>query len=476
MRIIQTNGNSRNMMLYLLDILSLLISYVFAGLIWLFAYKKIASFKDMGNILQEELGILLVAYGFVIIFFSTNGDFIKRGKFEEFKHTFKINVFFTAIYGMILFVTGNTGKVSRGVFVLTPVFNFLIMYIFHLSVKAYLKHRKNEKKTGRMLVITTYDKIENVINDAKDSNDWKVDIAGIILIDKDFTGTKIEGIPVVGNKDCILEYCRTQIVDEVLVNLDDISGDELKTFVMNLQEMGMNVHLSVGKLAELTEFNKSIGMVGDIPVITCANVFHDENKLLVKRFIDITGAIVGLVITGIISVFLIPILCIESPGTPIFKQKRVGKNGRFFYIYKFRSMYKDAEERKKELMDKNEMNGLMFKMTNDPRITKVGKFIRKTSIDELPQFFNVLKGDMSLVGTRPPTVDEFEKYEGHHKRRLSMKPGITGLWQVSGRSDIEDFEEVVKLDLEYIDNWSLGLDLKIILKTIGVIFVRKGAK
>lgn len=122
------------------------------------------------------------------------------------------------------------------------------------------------------------------------------------------------------------------------------------------------------------------------------------------------------------------------------------------------------------------MKGLMFKMTDDPRITKVGKFIRKTSLDELPQFFNILKGDMSLVGTRPPTVDEFKMYESYHKRRLSMKPGLTGMWQVSGRSDIEDFEEVVRLDLEYIDNWSIGLDIKIILKTIGVIFKHKGAR
>lgn len=139
-------------------------------------------------------------------------------------------------------------------------------------------------------------------------------------------------------------------------------------------------------------------------------------------------------------------------------------------------MYMDAEERKKELMEKNEMKGLMFKMKDDPRVTKVGKFIRATSIDELPQFFNVLKGDMSLVGTRPPTVDEFQQYKGYHKRRLSIKPGITGMWQVSGRSDIEDFEEVVRLDLKYIDNWSLSLDIKIILKTCIAVFQRAGAR
>ena len=139
-------------------------------------------------------------------------------------------------------------------------------------------------------------------------------------------------------------------------------------------------------------------------------------------------------------------------------------------------MYKDAEARKAELMEKNEMKGAMFKMKDDPRITKVGKFIRKTSIDELPQFFNILKGDMSLVGTRPPTVDEFREYTPYQKRRLSLKPGLTGMWQVSGRSDIEDFEEVVKLDLEYIDNWKISLDIKIILKTILVVFKHEGSR
>ncbi|MBQ7464017.1 MAG: sugar transferase, partial [Lachnospiraceae bacterium] len=138
--------------------------------------------------------------------------------------------------------------------------------------------------------------------------------------------------------------------------------------------------------------------------------------------------------------------------------------------------YQDAEKRKAELMESNEMNGLMFKMENDPRITPVGRFLRKSSIDELPQFWNVLKGDMSLVGTRPPTVDEYEQYESYHMRRLSIRPGITGLWQVSGRSDITDFEDVVKLDLKYIDRWSLLLDIRLIFATVGIVLFGKGAK
>ena len=139
-------------------------------------------------------------------------------------------------------------------------------------------------------------------------------------------------------------------------------------------------------------------------------------------------------------------------------------------------MYIDAEERKKELEAQNEMHGLMFKMENDPRITRVGKFIRKTSIDELPQFFNIVRGDMSLVGTRPPTEEEFEHYNSHYRRRISMTPGLTGLWQISGRSEIVDFDEVVKLDLEYIDNWTLGLDIKILFRTVWVVLTGKGSK
>lgn len=221
---------------------------------------------------------------------------------------------------------------------------------------------------------------------------------------------------------------------------------------------------------------ESVEEYGNVSMITLKATKRSFGDMVLKRCMDIVGGLIGLIISlPIIGITAIP-LKLESQGPLLFKQKRVGLNGRVFYIYKLRSMYMDAEERKKDLMAKNEMNGLMFKITDDPRITKVGKFIRKTSIDELPQFFNVLKGDMSLVGTRPPTLDEYNRYESHHKRRLSMKPGITGMWQVSGRSNIEDFEDVVKLDVTYIDHWSIWLDLKILAKTVLVVFGHVGAK
>jgi exopolysaccharide biosynthesis polyprenyl glycosylphosphotransferase len=217
--------------------------------------------------------------------------------------------------------------------------------------------------------------------------------------------------------------------------------------------------------------------IGEYTVLTRSVRIVTVRQLFVKRAIDICAGLAGVLVTGICFLFVAPLIYIASPGPIFFSQTRVGKNGRLFKIYKFRSMYMDAEERKKELMKQNKIaDGMMFKMDDDPRIIKgIGHFIRDYSIDELPQLWNVLKGEMSLIGTRPPTVDEYEKYNYHHKIRLAIKPGITGMWQVSGRSNITDFEQVVELDASYITNWSLGLDFKILLKTIKVVLQKDGA-
>jgi len=196
-----------------------------------------------------------------------------------------------------------------------------------------------------------------------------------------------------------------------------------------------------------------------------------------KRMMDIILAVIALLLGSPVFLITAALVKFTSPGPIIFSQIRVGKYGRHFKFYKFRSMYIDAEARKAELLKNNESSdGVIFKMKRDPRITPVGRFIRKFSIDELPQFYNILIGDMSLVGTRPPTVDEFEKYNLNYRRRLSITPGLTGMWQVNGRSNVLSFDEVVKYDLEYIDNWSLRLDFKILLQTVGVVLFRKGAK
>ena len=292
-----------------------------------------------------------------------------------------------------------------------------------------------------------------------------------------FSNNSFMGYPVVASKETLLDYVIHNEIDEVFIAYTDgIKSDTLKEWVSELEQMGVIVDVNIDAFDLLSHGNKNLNQVGKYAVVTFARNVISTRQLIMKRLLDIAGALVGMVILGVATVFVAPAIKLESPGPVFFGQTRIGKNGRRFTFYKFRSMYQDAEQRKKELMAKNEVHGLMFKMENDPRITKVGRFIRKTSIDELPQFWNILKGDMSLVGTRPPTVDEFERYEAKHKCRLSMTPGLTGLWQVSGRSDIKDFDEVVQLDMQYIDNWSILKDIKILLLTVGIVITGKGSR
>lgn len=430
------------------------------------------------DVIVSLLGPIFLAYSIVFIFFNQNQHFMVRGYLEEFLYVFKMNILLAMVILLILFWSKSTMSMARTGLFGALASNVLIMYGCHCGFKAYLRHwYDNKRNVTHVYLVTTSDRVQNIVTQLKRSDEnFSMRIKGIAIIDNDMKGKTIEGIPVVAAYEDVFEYAKVNIVDEVYVNVSYITGNSLKPFILEFEKMGITVHLNINILEGFEGFDKEVATYGPFPVISFAAKFFEPNKMIIKRMIDVAGALVGLAITGVVTLFLAPVLLIESRGPLFFKQKRVGKNGRYFYMYKFRSMYKDAEERKQALMEKNEMKGLMFKMTDDPRITKVGKFIRATSIDELPQFFNVLKGDMSLVGTRPPTVDEFMQYAGYHKRRLSIKPGITGLWQVSGRSDIEDFEEVVRLDLEYIDNWSLALDLKILFKTIVVVFKKVGSK
>ena len=261
----------------------------------------------------------------------------------------------------------------------------------------------------------------------------------------------------------------------------DVIKDELYT-------MGIVVHRRLINVVSASKKRQFVENVGGFTVLTTSINCASPLELLSKRLLDILGGLVGTALTGVLCLVMVPVIKTQSPGPVFFTQERVGKNGKRFQIYKFRTMYMDAEERKKELMARNRVkDGMMFKIDFDPRIignkvlpdgTQKSGFMdlaRRLSLDEFPQFLNVLKGDMSLIGTRPPTVDEYEKYQLHHHARLATKPGITGMWQVSGRSNITDFEEVVRLDTKYIQEWTYGLDIRILLRTVAVVLKREGS-
>lgn len=272
------------------------------------------------------------------------------------------------------------------------------------------------------------------------------------------------------------ELIKTHNIDQVYImqkQTDQLQNTQ--QYIDLCIAMGVTVRLVVN-IYKKRRADSFVSTVGTYPIITYHTISLNATEQLVKRVMDIVGGIIGAVVFSPVMLLTAIAIKLDSPGPVMFNQVRVGQNGRKFKIYKFRSMYIDAEERKKELMAQNEMQGgVMFKMKDDPRVTRVGKIIRKLSIDELPQFFNVIQGSMSLVGTRPPTQDEVEKYERNQWRRISIKPGITGLWQVSGRSNVLDFEDVVEMDVEYIDNWTISQDIKIMFKTVLVLLKHDGA-
>ena len=298
---------------------------------------------------------------------------------------------------------------------------------------------------------------------------------------------EVETIPIVATADTLERYLTNNWVDEVYLDVSP-KADMPVDLINNLMRMGITIHTALTNLDDIESRHKNVEWICGHLTITTSLGYITGRDVMLKRLMDIVGGLIGSLITVILTIPVGLAILISDPGPVFFMQTRIGENGKKFQMYKFRSMYKDAEARKKQLaQDSGQEDQLMFKMEHDPRIIGqkqlpdgrwkkgVGGWIRDLSLDEFPQFFNVLKGDMSLVGTRPPTVDEWARYEPFHRSRMSTRPGITGLWQVSGRSKIRDFDTVVRLDREYIENWSLKQDIHILFKTVLVVVTRKGA-
>lgn len=460
-----------------IDMLCIVLTYVF------FTWLRFKDNNDWGDKTLHYM-VCVVFLLFCVVFASLadwNRDFILRGYLSEFLYVIRfMAIMILASISMVYFLNW-TRILSRYVILNFIWGDILLTYLVRIIFKSlFRRHISSDLNAEKVVVVAEKELMEQTIHKlAENGKNLGYKIVRAYCID-DGTSDRnpdwyIDGVHVHYGIENLTERLITDPFDEVFINTPNIPQRKMQDIILGFEEMGVTTHYNL----ELPDVGRAATTVSDFLDYTCISytMFRSSYKrLFIKRFIDILGGIVGLILTGIITLFLAPAIKLDSPGPVFFSQVRIGKNGRRFKIYKFRSMYIDAEERKKELEAQNEMNGLMFKMENDPRVTKVGKFIRKTSLDEFPQFLNVLKGDMSLVGTRPPTENEFKQYNEHYRRRLSMTPGLTGLWQISGRSDIEDFDEVVKLDLRYIDNWSLTEDFKILLKTVGVVLFGRGAK
>lgn len=461
--------------------------------------------------------------------FNTMHNVLKRGYYQEAIQTLKQVLLVFVVVTISVFSTRTGIAYSRIIVFLTTGFHFLLSYPVRLGWKQVIRRRGKDSKKAAMLLVAEESRVPEVLNrlTAPDG----VEYTGIVLSDRDGTGEEIQGIPVVASLSTASDYICREWVDEVFVypahlsdievhpsayyknvegfindtygefsrkNYREVSGEPeasvaveereettVAALIEDCRQMAIPVHIrlplsSIGSKAFVEK-------VGGYTVVTSATNYASPLQLAMKRTLDIIGGLVGSVIALVVIAVVGPRIKRESPGPILFKQTRIGKNGKRFQMLKIRSMYLDADERKAELMKDNRVSdGMMFKLDWDPRIignrmvdgkqvTGIGERLRAGSWDEWPQFFNILMGQMSLVGTRPPTVDEWEKYKYHHRARLSTKPGLTGMWQVSGRSKITDFEEVVKLDTEYINHWSFALDIRILLKTVKAVVTRDGA-
>ena len=463
---------SKHIDFILIDIICMEISFIAAY------YIRHLSFDLFDNKLYRASLIMLVVINLATCYlFNSMQDVLKRGRQLEFYATVKQVMLTIILLVLYLFLTKTSDEISRNVIITFPLIYLLTSFITRLIYKSILKRILKNKTNRQLIIITLKDRAKPVIEKIKNAiND--ISIKGVILLDdNENTLTNVDGINVLCNSKDIFKYIQTEYVDEIYISIDDYDAGDL---ISKLSLMGIVIHMELKGIEELSFGNNKliVDNIADTTVVTSTINTINPLQLVVKRLMDIVLGMIGTIITIILTIIIGPIIYFKSKGPIFFVQDRAGRNGKIFKMIKFRSMYLDADERKKELASQNEnKDQMMFKMENDPRVIKgIGTFIRKTSIDEFPQFINVLKGDMSVVGTRPPTLDEWNKYDLHHRARLAIKPGITGLWQVSGRSDIKDFEEVVKLDTEYIKNFSLWKDLAIIYKTIKVVFKREGAK
>lgn len=468
---------------FLTDFVTTGISVVLAWLITDNVFNKLQDYATFDWI--QALCLLLLAFVLTFLCFDQDQNIVTRSKGDEIILALKFNVVLGVVNAACLVLAKATLLDSRYFAVMVPIVNVVLMPITHGLLKKFLLKLQHSRGSESLVgFVTTCDRAEKLI--AEIQGDWSRRIIGVALLEAtpETVGTRVAGVEVKATFDDFMAWLRREALDEVYVDVPMDSGESFIPYLEEMESMGLTVHFRLPLLDHIearccdetssARLSRTLGRCAGGNIVTMGTVEMKLRDRVAKRAMDIAGAIVGCAISiPIIAVVAIP-LKIESPGPLFFKQKRVGLNGRYFYIHKLRSMYIDAEERKKELMAKNEMNGLMFKMQDDPRITKVGKFIRKTSIDELPQLVNILKGDMSIVGPRPALPREVAQYTPYEWQRLYVTPGLSCYWQIAPHRNQLSFDEWMALDVKYVKERSFLVDWKIIFATFRAVLFGHG--
>lgn len=481
----RTDGWLKHLDFLLLDVICLQLSLCAACWIrlgWRNPYRSLE---------YSSLAVFLIFVEFLMLLLgSSMHNVTRRGYWKEAKCSIRNACVLLLAGSLYMFSVKQSVVYSRIIIYLTCIFYMVLSWIARVLWKNFLRSH-SRRSSGSMLVVATADKMLGVLASLHKRDLNLPAIRGLIVLDGE-AGMEGFPYPVVASLDTMTDYITRNWVDELLVKLVDDDRELSQRLDRELDQIagaGVAVHKIIHAAEKSNGRTQIVERLGGYTVLTDSIRIVSMRQAIFKRCLDIAGGLVGCLFTGLILIVIAPVMHFQSPGPVIFKQTRVGRNGKQFTMYKIRSMCLDADAKKKDLVAANRIaDGMMFKLDEDPRIigSKIlpdgtykkglGNFIRDTSIDEFPQFFNVLKGDMSLVGTRPPTLDEWEKYKPYHRARMAFRPGITGMWQVSGRSDITDFDEVIKLDMQYISNWSAGMDFRILLQTVLKVIKRDGAR
>jgi exopolysaccharide biosynthesis polyprenyl glycosylphosphotransferase len=463
----------------LADTLTTLLSIVAAYHLWDFLRKEFPTFPLGSHIKLSSTDLVIVGASLIVWFIVLNAqNAYSYQRFTSFATEVKV-VLKTVLIGVLVLLGSlflfRVYYVPRTLVFLFAASNlaFLILeklLLFHAA--RIIRQRGRNRKT--VLVVGTGARTKRFVDTITEHFNWGLDVLGFLDADQENIGKVIFGKGILGTYGDIESILHSRSFDEVIISVEANEFDQIEDVLNVCEREGVQVRIVSDFLGGIARHFRADVVYG-LPVISIVTGPENEQALLVKRFLDIIVSSIGLILTAPLFLIVAVGVKFSSPGPVLYKTKWIGKDRKSIAGYKFRTMVNNAEELRPGLLEKNEMNGPVFKMTSDPRITPIGKILRKFSLDELPQLWCVLKGDLSLVGPRPPLCTEVEKYESWHRRRLSVKPGLTCLWQTSGRSSIKDFDEWARLDLEYIDNWSLWLDLKILLKTIPVVLLGKNA-
>jgi exopolysaccharide biosynthesis polyprenyl glycosylphosphotransferase len=473
LRMVRHRNKIRNLALYAGDLLStvlaFLLAYVFRGAFPDESFPYLFPLSWHLTLLWSILPLWVLIFFMMGLYQYWKGPGFWRETWMIFKAVFLSCL----IVGSIIFAL-KFQFVSRIFFLSFALLDVVLVILFRFLLRKGIHLVGRHSEGFRFILIVGLDRQAlEMARGIERHRDLGLRVRGFLSPGDAGFPAKLDGYAVLGSAQDLPQILEREIIDEVIFAVSQEELRQMDKLMLFCEEQGITTRVILDFFPHLIS-RTYIEDLDGFPLLTFSTTPKSELLLFYRRILDFMGSLVLISLLSPLFLLITVLIRLDSPGPALFRQVRCGVNGRRFTFYKFRSMEVGAEEKKKGLLHLNLMSGPVFKIKNDPRVTRVGHFLRKTSLDELPQLFNVLRGSMSFVGPRPLPAEEVEKIKGWQRRRLSMKPGITGLWQVSGRNHV-DFQDWVKLDLEYIDNWSLWLDLKILLKTIPAVLSGKGA-